>query len=158
MLSALALLACTAHAQNAPMYRAVKFDAQFRPQVLNDLGQVAGIGQDGKPAIWHPDGSILHLPGTASEVTITGFNNQGTVVGNALIPGYSLPQPVVWRNGGSVERLHFSGIGGYTEAYAGWFLESAWESPVPEPAQGALLLAGLALLGSLRLRPGRRSA
>ncbi|KRB82046.1 hypothetical protein [Duganella sp. Root198D2] len=85
------------------------------PQVLNDLGQVAGIGQDGKPAIWYPDGSILHLPGTASEVTITGFNNQGTVVGNALIPGYSLPQPVVWRNGGSVERLPFSGLGGYTE-------------------------------------------
>jgi hypothetical protein len=115
MLSALALLACTAHAQNAPSYRAVKFDAQFRPHILNDVGQVAGMGQDGRPAIWNPDGSILQLPGAASEVTITGFNNQGTVVGNALIPGYSLPQPVVWRNGGSVERLPFTGLGGYTE-------------------------------------------
>jgi hypothetical protein len=115
MLSALALLACTAHAQNAPSYRAVKFDAQFRPHILNDVGQVAGMGQDGRPAIWNPDGSMLQLPGAASEVTITGFNNQGTVVGNALIPGYSLPQPVVWRNGGSVERLPFTGLGGYAE-------------------------------------------
>lgn len=115
LLSVLALLACTAHAQNTPSYQAVKFDAQFRPQILNDLGQVAGIGQDGRPAIWNPDGSILQLPGTASEVTITGFNNQGTVVGNAMIPGYSLPQPVAWRNGGSVQRLLFKGLGGYTE-------------------------------------------
>ncbi|MGW8394833.1 hypothetical protein [Pseudoduganella sp. HUAS MS19] len=114
LLSALALLACTAHAQSAPSYHAVKFDAQFRPQILNDLGQVAGMDQDGRPAIWNPDGSILKLPGAASEVTITGFNNQGTVVGNALLPGYSLPQPVAWRNGGSVERLPFDGLGGYT--------------------------------------------
>ena len=112
LLSVLALLACTAHAQNTPSYQAVKFDAQFRPQILNDLGQVAGIGQDGRPAIWNPDGSILRLPGAASEVTITGFNNQGTVVGNAMIPGYSLPQPVAWRNCGSVHRLPFKGLGG----------------------------------------------
>jgi uncharacterized membrane protein len=115
LLAVLALLACAAHAQNAPTYQAFKFDGRFTPQFLNDLGQVAGVGQDGRPVIWHPDGSLQPLAGSVSQLTITGFNNQGTVVGNAVIPGYSLPQPVVWRNGGAVERLPLQGLGGYTE-------------------------------------------
>jgi len=332
--SLLALFAFGAYAQEAPAYRALKFDGSFAPKFLNDAGQLAGIGADGKPLIWNPDGSIVHLPGVVSQLSLNGFNNQGTIIGNATIPGFSQPQPVVWRNGGAMELLPFAGAGGiaaginnrgdivgYSTAdagdngkigfiqwgdgsapqlfddyrprlindlglviggrsdelgarswrdgvfgeyqlaydyeiralnsegrlagyqdngnaftllerdgawqhrelwsgyaydindagsavgesdyrramlwhgdhsyvldhlwdeaqYAGWFLQSAWDinasgqilaraaneweanavfllSPVPEPAQGALLLAGLALLGSLRLRPGRRSA
>ena len=72
MLSALALLACTAYAQNTPSYRAVKFDAQFRPHILNDVGQVAGMGQDGRPAIWNPDGSIQ---GTGGSTAIPQFRD-----------------------------------------------------------------------------------
>jgi len=113
-LSMLALLACAAYAQGAPTYQALKFDGQFTPRLLNDLGQVAGIGQDGRPVIWNPDGSMLQLPGAVSQLTITGFNNQGTIVGNAMLPGYNLMQPVVWRNGGAVERLPLQGLGGAT--------------------------------------------
>lgn len=115
LFTVLALLACTAKAQDAPTYRAFKFDGQFRPQFVNDLGQVAGLGQDGKPAIRHPDGSVLHLPGAASQVTIAGFNNQGTVVGHAVIPGFAVPQPVMWRNGGAVERLPLAGLSGFVQ-------------------------------------------
>ena len=331
--SLLALLACGAYAQDAPAYRATRFDGQFTPQFLNDAGQVAGLGQDGKPVIWNPDGSIVHLPGVVSQLTITGFNNQGTIIGNASVAGLPQTQAVMWRSGGAMELVPFAApgmiaagindrgdivgystafpgtgtmgiiqwgdgsapqlfdayrprmisntglvVGGRTdelgartwqdgtfgqyqfaydyniralngqgqlagfqdngraftlswrdgkwqqqdlwdsyafaindggsavgeseylramlwyhgqpyvmdhlwneEQYAGWFLRSAWDinaggqvlargtnewqasatfllSPVPEPAQGALLLAGLALLGGLRLRPGRRSA
>ncbi|WP_426165588.1 PEP-CTERM sorting domain-containing protein [Pseudoduganella sp. R-34] len=112
--SVLALLAWSAHVQGAPAYSAFKFDGQFTPQILNDLGQVAGVGQDGRPVIWNPDGSVQQLAGSVSQLTITGFNNRGTVVGNAVIPGYSLPQPVAWRDGGAVERLPFQGLGGFT--------------------------------------------
>jgi hypothetical protein len=42
--SMLALLAWAAYAQGAPAYQALKFDGQFWPRLLNDLGQVAGIG------------------------------------------------------------------------------------------------------------------
>ncbi len=114
LLSLLALLAWSAYVQGAPTYQALKFDGQFAPQMLNDLGQVAGIGQDGRPVIWNPDGSVIQLAGAVSQLTITGFNNQGTIVGNALLPGYNLQQPVMWRNGGAVERLPLQGLGGST--------------------------------------------
>lgn len=112
LVAVLALIACSAHA--APAYHAVALGGEIAPKFVNDLGQVAGIGPDGKPVIWNRDGSLLHLAGAASEVTITGFNNQGTVVGNAVIPGFSLPQPVMWRNGGAVERLPLYGLAGFT--------------------------------------------
>ncbi|WP_154668046.1 hypothetical protein [Pseudoduganella violaceinigra] len=108
----LVLLACSATALATPAYRATRFDGQFTPQFLNDAGQVAGIGQDGKPAIWNRDGSIVHLAGAAGQVTLTGFNNQGTVIGNATIPGYAQSQAVVWRNGGAMELLTSAGTGG----------------------------------------------
>lgn len=114
LLSLLALLAWSAHVQGAPTYQALKFDGQFAPQMLNDLGQVAGIGQDGRPVIWNPDGSVMQLAGAVSQLTITGFNNQGTIIGNAMLPGYNLLQPVMWRNGGAVERLPLQGLGGST--------------------------------------------
>lgn len=109
----LALLACSAFAQDAPIYRGIRFDSQFTPKFVNDLGQVAGTTQDGKPVIWNRDGSVLQLPGAVSQLTITGFNSQGTMVGTAMIPGFSVPQPVAWRNGGAVERLPFTGLGGF---------------------------------------------
>jgi len=112
LLALLALLACSAHA--APAYQAIALGSEINPKFVNDLGQVAGLGQDGKPVIWNRDGSLLHLEGAASHVSITGFNNQGTVVGNAVIPGFSLPQPVMWRSGGAVERLPLYGLAGFT--------------------------------------------
>ncbi|WP_028102141.1 hypothetical protein [Pseudoduganella violaceinigra] len=115
LVAVLALAACTASAQQAPLYRATRLDGQFSPRILNDLGQIAGIGQDGKPAIWNPDGSLLQLSGAVSQLTITGFNNQGTLVGNAVIPGYSLPQAVAWRHGGAMERLPFQGLAGFAQ-------------------------------------------
>jgi uncharacterized membrane protein len=114
LLVVLAMLAGVAHAQNAPAYRAYMFDGGFTPRILNDLGQVAGIGQDGKPAIWRPDAPLLQLPGAVSELAITGFNNEGTLVGHAVIAGSSLPQPLVWRSGDAMQRLPLPGLGGFT--------------------------------------------
>ena len=135
---------------------------------LNNSGWIVGTTGLWEATLWKDGEAIKLWQGFASDV-----NDAGAVVGSAVFG-----RAMLWVDGKAYLLDHL-----WNEPeWLSWSLQElleineageilAWAqdetngdvailllSPVPEPGRAALTLAGLALLGGWRLRPGRRSA
>lgn len=112
VLMAAVLLPCIASAQVPSGYHATMLGVGT-PIVMNNKGQVAGLDRFGHPVLWSRTGVATALAGQVEQPNISGINDDGTVVGYGLLADYEsgLYQPLVWRNGGSLERLELPGLG-----------------------------------------------
>jgi probable HAF family extracellular repeat protein len=141
---------------------------------LNDAGDVVGWAEmAGDDAFRHPflyrDGSLQDL-GTLGGSTgeAHAINNLGAIVGNAYLAGDAILHAFLYRDGKLVDLNSLVdplGDWALTAAYdindAGQILGTACQgdncasvllSPVPEPAAGALMACGLALLAAMGAR------
>ncbi len=112
VLMAAMLLPCIASAQVPSGYHATMLGVGT-PIVMNNKGQVAGLDRFGHPVLWSRTGVATSLTGQVEQPYISGINDDGTVIGYGLLADYEsgLYQPLVWRNGGSLERLDLPGQG-----------------------------------------------
>lgn len=115
LLIAAVLWPCAASAQVPPAYHATMLGTGT-PWAINNKGQVAGIDVLSRATVWSRDGVATLLPGQAYFPTVQAINDDGTVVGAGLLTdpdlGGSYYQPIIWRNGASVQRLDLAGDGG----------------------------------------------
>lgn len=146
---------------------------------LNDAGDVVGWSQLAGDLVQHAflyhGGSLLDL-GTlgGSGAAALGINDAGTIVGNSVLADGSTQHAFVYLGGKLLD------LNGLTSLSGGWQLTDAFDvngagqilgtaclggscsavvlSPVPEPATGAMLVAGLAVAAAGRRRAGRRRA
>lgn len=135
---------------------------------INDKGWAAGTA-DGGGAIWKGDRLQIYGPGSAYAI-----NNNGLAVGfwydaqHAMLfyEGGTYDLNTLWKEAAwqgwelvSAEDVNDAGeIIAIARNHDTWHEQVLLLTPVPEPAAAARWLAGLALLGAMRLRPGRRSA
>jgi probable HAF family extracellular repeat protein len=138
------------------------------PNAMNNSGWIVGSAGWWDATLWRDGQAIKLWTGSASDV-----NDAGTVVGTA-----SFGPAMLWEDGRAYVLDHLW----YEPTWSSWSLKDAIAinesgeilvlaqdelegdmailllSPVPEPLPVGLMLAGLALLGGLRFRSGRRSA
>jgi probable HAF family extracellular repeat protein len=145
---------------------------------LNDTGDVVGWSDLTADAGIHPfvyrNGSLVDL-GTLGGLTgeAHAINNGGAIVGNSYLTGNAALHAFLYRDGTLLD------LNSLIDPAAGWQLTDAYDindagqilgtacqggnctavllSPVPEPARGALLLAGLAVLAAGKWRSATRS-
>lgn len=136
-----------------------------RPMFINQRGWIAGTTDDYLPWLWR-DGALTQL----WNGSITDMNDAGVVIGE-----YHIGRTVLWFEDQVYELGDLwdkAGWEGWSLAHVSTINEKGemgallWDdgfgqrmvllSPVLEPAGAAQLLAGLALLGALRLRKARR--
>jgi probable HAF family extracellular repeat protein len=143
---------------------------------LNDVGDVVGwsqlAGDISQHAFLYHAGGLLDL-GTLGGATAAalGINNLGAIVGNSYLADNSTLHAFIYQGGALVD------LNGLTSLSGGWQLTDAYDineagqilgtaclgsscssvvlSPVPEPATGAMLAAGLAVLAAGRRRAAR---
>jgi probable HAF family extracellular repeat protein len=146
---------------------------------LNDAGDVVGwsqlAGDAAQHAFLYRAGSLLDL-GTLGgfQAEALGINNAGAIVGNSYLADGSTLHAFIYQGGKLVDLNGLASLGGgwqLTDAYdineAGQILGTACLgsscsavvlSPVPEPATGAMIAAGLAVLAAGRRRALRTRA
>ena len=147
---------------------------------INDQGQVAGYSTNaertfGHAVLWN-DGDLTDLGTLGGFFSIaTALNDSGLVVGSADLAD-NMPHAALWQDGTVTDLNIFMDA---DSRRAGWILRVAEDvsdtglivgsafnefsgedrafflSPVPEPETGALLLAGLALVGWASRGPRR---
>jgi uncharacterized membrane protein len=120
LLIAAMLWPCIASAQVPAAYHATVLGTGTAV-AINNKGQVAGIDNAFRAAVWNRDGVATVLPGQVYLPTVQAINDDGTVVGYGLLTdpdvgGNGYYQPLIWRNGGSVQRLDLPGEGGVAAA------------------------------------------
>jgi hypothetical protein len=109
LIVAAALLPALCTAQVASQYRVT----QVGGSVLNDLGQSAGISAGGSLQVWDRNGVLTASAGNVRQATLTAMNTDSIVVGSAVLPEYSdFAQPLIWKIGGTAQRLDVKGTGG----------------------------------------------
>ncbi len=116
LLIAAMLWPCFASAQVPTAYHATMLGTGT-PVAINNKGQVAGIDIVSRATVWSRGGGATLLPGPAYLPIIQAINDDGTVVGAALLAdpdlgGGGIYQPLIWRNGVSAQRLDLPGEGG----------------------------------------------
>ncbi|WP_426340046.1 hypothetical protein ACN9MZ_27905 [Pseudoduganella sp. S-14] len=141
LIIAIMLPPCFAGAQVPPAYHATRLGAGYA-RAINNNGQVAGLDQYQRPAVWNRSGVASILPGQVYLPFPSDINNDGTVIGQGVFTDPddgSYYQPLIWRSGAGVERIDLPGLGGVPHSInqrgdiVGWVVRSE---------QGADVLGG----------------
>jgi probable HAF family extracellular repeat protein len=145
---------------------------------VNEAGQVAGYSLTPGDAAFHPflysGGAMLDLGSLGGDYAeARALNEAGLVVGLASLPGFGFSHAFLYADG-SLQDLNLlvEGLGDFTLTEAvgingqGQIITNGCNdfgfcapvllTPVPEPAQLVLMLAGLPLLGRRLLRATKR--
>lgn len=130
----------------------------YSPTITFDLGQVRSVGSITGYFVTHPIAAV-YLPTTAT----VRFSDDGVTFGPDIVQG--LWDQTELSNDTPVERslLAAPGQGRFVsvtlQSPGRWFAlgEVTFQAPVPEPEGWALLVAGLGVLATLRLRRSPRA-